>query len=261
MRALSRALALWIAVAAVVACGGKQQAEETSYTEAAALAYANAERAFDRRDYELARLRFTEVYDQYPYSQYAALAEFRVGDTYLREKSYPRAVEAFRRFVRIHPTHDLVPEAQYKIALAYVQQMPGDWFLRPPSHERDLTETENAHRALELFLTEYADTEFADAAREHLVETTDRLASYELYVAEFYVRADNPRAAARRCDVLMERFPTSTQVPNALFVRARSLIELGDVEAAIVDLNTLVAEYPEHVLTREALQWLDRYGS
>lgn len=243
------------------ACGGRQKGEEASYTEAAQLAFDAAERAFSRRDYEGARARFTEVYNEYPYSQYAALAEFRIGDTYLRERAYPRAVESFRRFVRVHPTHQLVPEAQFKIALSYVQQMPGDWFLRPPSYERDLTDTENAHRALELFLGSYPDSEFAAEAREYLATTTRRLASYELYVAEFYARRDNARAAAIRAEGLVRDFPLSEQVPRALFLHARSLIELGDVEAGTISLRRLTDEYPEHPLSREANEWLAAWAN
>lgn len=252
--------ALVFALLVLSACGGKQDEEAVTYTEAAAVAYADAERAFDRKDYELARARFTDVYNQFPYSQYASLAEFRIGDAYLRERSYPRAIESFRRFVRIHPTHALVPEAQYKIALSYVQQMPRDWFLRPPSHERDLTETEYAHRALQLFLQEYPESEFADDAREHLARTVDRLASHELYVAEFYTREGSPRAAALRCETLIERYPTAEQVPNALFLLGRSFIDLGDVDAAIEALGRLTSAFPEHPLSGDAVTWLARYG-
>lgn len=252
--------ALVLALALSSACGGKQDDGAVTYTEAAAVAFADAERAFDRKDYELARARFTDVYNQFPYSQYASLAEFRIGDAFLRERSYPRAIESFRRFVRIHPTHELVPEAQYKIALAYVQQMPRDWFLRPPSHERDLTETENAHRALELFLAEYPSSEFAEDARGHLTRTVDRLASHELYVAEFYTRQDSPRAAALRCHTLIERYPTAAQVPNALFLLGRSLIDLGDVDAAVETLHRLTSAFPDHPLSDEAAAWLARYG-
>ena len=251
-------LLTFVALASLViaACGGRQPAGEASYTEAAQVAYEEAERAFGRRDYETARHRFIGVYTEFPYSQYAALAEFRIGDTFLRERTYARAIEAFRRFSRIHPTHPLVPEAEYKIALAYVNQMPGDWFARPPSYERDLSDTENAHQALRLFLSNYGESEFADDARVYLDETTNRLASYELYTAEFYTRRDNPRAAALRAEYLVENYPNAEQVPEALFLHGRALIELGDVDQATAPLRRLVDEFPDHPLSEEASDWL-----
>ncbi len=249
-------LSIVLLASAITACSGRQPTGDVTYTEAAQLAFEGAEKAFERRDYETARARFTGVYNAYPYSQYAALAEFRIGDTFLRERTYARAIEAYRRFTRIHPSHQLVPEAQYKIALSYVNQMPGDWFLRPPSYERDLTDTENAHRALELFLATYGESEFAEDARAHLQETTSRLASYELYSAEFYTRRDNPRAAALRAQFLLDNYPNAEQVPEALFLQGRALIELGDVDQATVPLRRLVTEFPDHPLALEAEEWL-----
>ncbi len=253
------ALLLGCVGTAGAACSGRQQAEPATYGEAAAQAFAEAERAYGRKDYELARSRFSEVFQSYPFSQYAATAEFRIGDCYLAERLYVRAIEVYRRFVRIHPTNELVAEAQYKIALAYVEQMPRDWFALPPSYERDLTETESAHRALQLFVGGNTDSEFIEAAQEQLARTTFRLASYELYVAEFYTQRGNPTAAARRAEYLMERYPAATQVPDALFLFARAMLELGDLGAARVALNRLVDEYPESPLAVDAEGYIRRH--
>ena len=106
------ALLLGCVGTAGAACSGRQQAEPATYGEAAAQAFAEAERAYGRKDYELARSRFSEVFQSYPFSQYAATAEFRIGDCYLAERLYVRAIEVYRRFVRIHPTNELVAEAQ-----------------------------------------------------------------------------------------------------------------------------------------------------
>ncbi|MCB9532524.1 MAG: outer membrane protein assembly factor BamD [Myxococcales bacterium] len=247
--------ALPLAVPSLTACGAKQTTP-SSYTEAAQVAYESAEQAFDRKDYELARSRFTEVFQAYPYSEYAALAELRVGDTYIRDRSYARAIESYRRFVRSHPTHAQVPEAQYKIALAYVEQMPRDVFIKPPAYERDLSDTENAARALEQFLTNYSDSEYAESARTNLARTTERLAGYELYVAEFYTRQHNPRGAAMRCEHLLAEYPLSEEVPRALFLYGRALADLGDIEAARVPLQRLVEEYPDDARVGEATRWL-----
>jgi outer membrane protein assembly factor BamD len=240
-------------------CGGRQNTEQT-YTEAAEAAFALAERAFDRRDYELARARFQEVYQEFPYSMYAALAEYRIADCWFEEKLYPRAVEQYRRFIRIHPSHERVPEANFRIALAYVEQMPRDFFVLPPSYERDLSETESAYRALRLFLNEYGDSPFAAEANGLLVRTRERLAAYELYVAEFYLGLDNPRGAAQRADFLVREYPDSIQVPPALFLYARAMIELGDTPEAITTLQRLIESFGTHPLSEQAAEWLEEHG-
>ncbi|MFT4704941.1 MAG: outer membrane protein assembly factor BamD [Bradymonadia bacterium] len=256
---LALALALPSSAAVIAGCGAPQVGEQT-YAEAAELAFAESERAFDRKDYELARARFQRVYAEYPYSELAAIAQLRIADCFRAERVHLRAIEQYRRFIRSHPSHQRVPEAEFNIALSYADQMPNDVFLLPPAHERDLSETENAYRALRVFLSEHGDSPFAGEAEQLLVRTRERLAAYELYTAEFYVRRDNMRGAAQRATFLIDNYPDSVQVPPALFLLGRAMTELGDVVQATSHLQRLVSEYPEHALTVEALDWLAQYA-
>lgn len=258
-----------------LACGGAQTAggpggsdtggtepsgAEPTYTEAAEAAWARAERAFARRDWDVARELYADVYSGFPYSEYAPLAELRIADCFFEERVFARAAEAYRRFVRFHPTHERVVEAQYRIAQSYVKQMPRDWFMMPPSYERDLTQVRNAYDALRSFLVEYGDSGFADDAQADLARARDRLAGYELYVAEYYMRDDEPEAAARRTEYLWTNYPDATQVPNALFLFARAMLILGDADRAAGALHTLTTQFGDTELGHEAADYLDRYG-
>jgi outer membrane protein assembly factor BamD len=139
--------------------------------------------------------------------------------------------------------------------------MPRDFFVLPPSYERDLSETESAYRALRLFLNEYGDSPFAAEANGLLVRTRERLAAYELYVAEFYLNRENPRGAAQRADYLVREYPDSVQVPPALFLYARAMLELGDTPEAIATLERLVSTYADHPLTAQATEWLSEHAA
>ncbi len=258
-RRTTAALTLALALSAAAGCGSRQSPDPENYAEAAAWAYDRAEHVLERRDYELARAMFVDVYQNYPYSQYAALAEVGVADTYFGERSWVRAIEAYRRFVRFHPTHPAVPRAQYRVAQSYLRQMPNDWFLMPPSHERDLSDARAAYDALRLFLDAFGDSEYADEARADFAEVRDRLAAYELYVAEYYAARDNPLATATRATYLIETYPGAAQTPNALFLHARAMIALGDVDAALVSLRRLRDDYAGTDLGREAARYLSEH--
>jgi len=260
MHRLVAIVLLALATALAVGCGGRQAPDPTNYTEAARYEWDRAEGIFDRRDYEYARSLYNDLMLQYPYSQYAVLAELRIADTYYRERSWARAIETYRRFVRFHPSHPSVPEAQYRIASAHVEQMPNDWFAMPPSHERDLREAQNAYAALRGFIGVYGDTEWADDAREELVVVRDRLAAHELYVAEFYMRDDNPVAAGQRARYLIDNYPEATDVPNALFIYARAMLQLGNTDDAVVALRRLSVEFGDTARGRDARRYLDEFG-
>jgi outer membrane protein assembly factor BamD len=246
--------------ATISGCGGTQAAPDATYTEAAEAAWARAERAFARRDWEVARELYADVYSEFPYSEYAPLAELRIADCFFEERVFARAAEAYRRFVRFHPTHERVVEAQYRIAQSYVKQMPRDWFMMPPSYERDLTQVRNAYDSLRSFLATYGDSGFAEDARADLARARDRLAGYELYVAEFYMRDREPEAAARRTEFLWTTYPDATQVPNALFLHARAMLLLGDADRAATSLHQLTTQFPESELGVQAAEYLVRYG-
>ena len=241
------------------ACSGSQEPDAADYTEAAEYAYDRAVRAYDRGDQELARELFAGVYQNYPYSQYATLAELGIADAFYEERLYARAIESYRRFIRFHPTHERVEHADFQIASAYYEQMPGDWLLMPPSYERDLSRAESAYQALGLFVSAYSETELAERAQVMRFEVLTRLAAHELYVAEFYARQDNYRAAAQRCAGLIDTYPNALQVPEALFLYAHSLIALDDVMQAAEMLDQLVTSFPDHELAGRATRYMEDY--
>lgn len=240
-------------------CAGRQDADDRSYTEAAEEAFALAERAIRRRDYPLARERLREVYQNFPYSRFAALSELRMADTFFLERSWARAVESYRRFVRFYPTHPEVDYASFRIAEAYYRQMPRDPFLMPPSHERSLGTAVDAHQALQTFVAEFPNSAFHDEAAVLLASVRERLARHEMYVAEFYMRRRNAAAVASRTEEVLRRFPETAVVPRALFLSARANLELGSVDVAVDRLETLATEWQETELGQRARGYLERH--
>jgi outer membrane protein assembly factor BamD len=241
-------------------CGGGQATGGVEYAEAAEEAYMLAERSFSRNDFEGARSRYSEIYQQYPYSQYAALAEVRVADCYYEERSFELARATYDRFVQLHPTHEEVPRAAYRVAVSYVRQVPGSFVLMPPNHERDLTQARNAYLALGAFLRTYAGSEFEAEAIEERHQVEDILVSHELYVAQWNLRHRNALGAARRAAFVLSEYPAAGRTPDALFVFARAMLEMGDVAQASAALRRLTEEYGDSEAGVAAQAWLTRWG-
>ncbi len=242
-RSLS-SVAVFAVLALSIACSGAQEPDPRSYSEAAAYEYSRGVQRMENKRHDEARVFFARVQQRYPYSEYAALSELRSADSYFAEKSYIRAIDAYRRFVRLHPTHPDVEYAEYRIVKSYVERMPGDVFVMPPSYERDLTDALFAQQASESFLGRYPEGEFSERARELRLTVIDRLASSELYVARFYHRRDNHLAVARRCAYLLDNFPDSTPAREALWMQVRALDSLGERDAARAAFARLQEAFP-----------------
>lgn len=237
------------------------QSESSSskeYTDAAVAMYERAEHSMDRKDYEGARRRYKAVAREYPFSIYAARAELRIGDAYFKEKSYSAAVEAYRAFARLRPRHELVPYADYQIVECYVRMMPKQRFFNPPVHERDLTDALLAYREARRYIIRYQEGEYAEKAKDTVAKVADRLAEHELYVAKYYERRDQNLAAMRRYEYLVQSFPESTHLPNALLSMAKAAEKTHHLDKVQQAADTLHVDFPDAKEGREAREVLER---
>ena len=106
----------------------------------------------DKKRWLVAREYFRQLIDSYPQSPYRADAKLGLGDTYLGEKSaesFVLAANEFREFLNFYPTHERAHYAQYKLAMTHFHQM------RAPM--RDQTETRDAIRELQAYVSRYSD--------------------------------------------------------------------------------------------------------
>ena len=250
----------------VVGCGSPQQAEELSYSERAELAFYEAEEALDGGNYNFALTLYRQVRDSYELSSYSVLAELRIADVYFEQGNHRQAAQAYRQFKQLHPSHGAVSYATFRIGMSYFEDMPSDFFLLPPPHERELGSTRAARGALREFLDTFGssvDPEvqgYVGQAEAAFSEAQDRLAGYEFYVGEFYLERSRPVAAAEHLRTMLERFPGSSMEPEGLFLLARCYVELSDVETALEVLGELLASYPEHSLSGSAQEWISTHN-
>ena len=162
--------------------------------------------ALNDEDYLTATERFRAVKTKFLFSPYAAFSELRLGDTAFAQTRYYEAIETFRVFIQSRPNHAEVPYAYWKISAAYAAQRPSDFFLLPPTHERDRGSTKDALRALQNYLDRFPEHDKAAEAKALIKACRRDLGNYELYVARFYRQNKQWGAARGRYEVLIERF-------------------------------------------------------
>lgn len=247
-----------LATGGLAGCGAGQTATTLTYGESARRDYERALSAFQDHDCLTAEPLFQHVRREYPYSRYAALAELRAADCALEQSQYAEAIRQYRSFIRARPTHPDLHYAEFRVAVAYYRQIPQDFFLSPPREERDQGPTRSALRVLERFLRTYGDSEHAEEARTMRVEVLQLLARHELFVADFYLFRDRPRATISRIEGMLETYEGSGLEPQALVLLGRTYLHMQQPDDARSAFERVVRDYAESGFAAQAEGYLAR---
>src|SRR4051812_20250031 len=169
-------------------------------------AYEKGIQEFKDKNYLEATKFFELVRQNYPYSQYASLAELAIADMFFEREDWGSAANAYQDFVKSHPSHARADYAAYRVGLANFEDKASDVFLFPPSYEKDQTPIRHALDALQRFVTAYPKSEYITRARDLIGECRQRLAAHDRYVASFYLKRGAWRGAAGRLLSLADNF-------------------------------------------------------
>lgn len=246
---------------ALAGCGATTATGPLTYGESARRDYERALRAFNDHDCLTAEPLFNNIVREYSYSRYAALAELRAADCEVQQAHYTEGIRRYRAFIRARPTHAEIDYANFQIASAYYRQIPQDFFLSPPREERDQAPTRSALRILQRFLRDYPESEHVHDAEVMQTSILQLLARHELYVADFYLNRDRPRATIGRLERLLEDYEGSGLEPQALLLMGRTYLHMSERSHARRAFQELTEAYPESGVAVQARAYLAMMGS
>ena len=230
----------------------------TTYSNSAKENYERGVRELKNENWLDAAKYFQYTKTKYGFSKYAPLAQLGMADTELGRERWPEAVDGYKSFMREHPRHERVEDgyAAFQIGMCFYKQIPSEWFLVPPSTEKDQGPVRDALRELRNFVKEYADSKYAARAATMVGDCEKRLAEHELYVAHFYLNRDKPKSAIGRLEGLLADFPDSAVTPEVLLTLAQTHLKMNEPKPARAVLERLIAEYPTDFHARQASLYL-----
>ena len=180
------------------------------------------------KDYDRAEKLFNYIIKKFTTSPYyVALAELGLADCEFGKGNYLEAAIKYRVFIERHPSHPKVEYALFKRGKAFFKQIPEDWFILPPSVERDLTAVKDALNQLRRFVEAFPKSKYVKEAKEMIEICIQKLTSHELIIARFYMKRKNYRGVLLRCKRVYERFPDSISAGKALLLSGKVLLKLA----------------------------------
>lgn len=218
---------------ALAACGEK---EEVYVEKPVEELYNAAVNAMASGNYVRAAKQFDEVERQHPYSVWATRAQLQGAYAHYQNNKYDEAIVALDRFIQLNPSNRDVGYAYYLKALCYYEQIT--------DVARDARMTEDALQSLQEVVRRFPESTYARDARVKIDLTYDHLAGKEMEVGRFYQRRNQTLAAINRFRTVVDKFQTTSHVPEALHRLVESYMSLGLVDEARRTTAVLGHNYP-----------------
>lgn len=216
--------------------------------------------ALESKNYAEAQKYFDYVKSKYPYLEAAKVAELRLADTDFDRDRFVEARDRYLTFIKIHPAHPRIDYAAFRAALSYYKDIPSDFFLLPPSAEKDQANLRSALVALKDFARNYPESSHLIEANNALDDVKKRLAEHEWYVAGFYAKRDKWPAVINRLNIIARDFPNIGLDEKVQFALYDAWMELKDEAQAKEALRTLVRMKPDSDGGKKAARMLGPQG-
>ncbi len=152
-------------------------------------------------EYDKAREAYLKVKEIYPGSLLMAETRLGIANSYFEAKEYIEAMAKYEEVIKFHPLNKLAPQAQYRLALCYFNQML--------SYDRDQANTHKALAELNKVILNYPTSPQADDALKKRIICLDRLARHEFYVGKFYFTRKEYTAAINRFKYGLLNYPNT----------------------------------------------------
>jgi outer membrane protein assembly factor BamD len=258
-------LALLIAAAAASSCASSDGGKPLSYSMTAKQNYERGLEELKKENYAEAVRYFSYVKQKFPFSKYAGLAELALADTEFARGNFVQAIDAYKSFARLHPTHEKVEDGYvaFRVAEGYVKEMPDDWWIMPPSYEKDQSAVRDALRELDSVRDRYPNSPYLKQSNEYRRMVLQRLIDHEVFVARFYLGRGHPKAAILRIENALRRYPDSGRDADLMLALGETHLEMGN-PARAKRVFTQVSEIGSPLEVKRAHLFLDfirkRYG-
>ena len=227
-------------------CGGitndptKDWTPERFYTEAKA--------SLNNGAYEEAIKLFEALEGRYPYGRYAEQAQLEIAYAYNKSEEPALAIAAADRFIRLHPRHPNVDYAYYLKGLINFRGERGvmDWITGGWDHvvDRDPKALRDSYDAFRELVERFPNSRYVADARQRMVYLLDAQARFEISVADFYFTRGVYVAAVNRCKYVLENYPRTTAVEDALGIQAKSYTRMGLSKLKQDTLRVLKMNFP-----------------
>jgi outer membrane protein assembly factor BamD len=196
--------------------------------------------------------KFDAIDKQHPFSEYARKALVMSTFIKYRQGDYTAAITSGERYMGLYPQTKDAAYVQYLIGLAYSKQIP--------VVTQDQRTAAKTIEAMMKVVENYPESEYVDDAQSKIRYARDQLAGKEMQIGRYYQERREYLASIARYRNVVESFPNTNQVEEALARLCETYFALGLVDEAQTAAAVLGHNYPDSEWYADSVKLLKTNG-
>lgn len=188
------------------------------------------------------------ILESYPNSKYAIQARLDIAYNLFKQKKHNRAIIELDNFIEKYPDLEPTPYAYYlKGVIAESKSNSILDNLITDTAQRDVGSVKDAYKYFQDLINKFPDSKYAEEAKNNLSNLRNTLARHEFYVALYYHRIGAYIASSNRSKYIIENYPNSLSIPDALYLMAWNYELIGADELATDTREILYSSYKDYL--------------
>ncbi|TCL75000.1 Beta-barrel assembly machine subunit BamD [Rhizobium sp. BK251] len=197
--------------------------------------------------------KFEAVDREHPFSEWGRKALVMVTFVKQRQGRYDDAVQAGTRYMNQYPRSADAAYVQYLIGLSYSKQIS--------NVTQDQRAAQRTIDAMQAVVDNYPDSEYVDDAQAKIRFARDQLAGKEMQIGRYYLERKEYLAAISRFRTVVEKYPNTNQIEEALARLTEAYYAMGIVEEAQTAAAVLGHNYPDSQWYADSYKLLQTGGT
>jgi outer membrane protein assembly factor BamD len=181
--------------------------------------------------------KFDAIDAQHPFSEWSQKALVMSTFTKYRLGRYTEALSTGNRYLNLYPRSDDSAYVQYLVGLSHWKQIS--------NVTQDQKSSLQTIDAMQKVVDNYPDSEYVDDAQAKIRFARDQLAGKEMQIGRYYLERKEYLASISRFRVVVEKYPNTNQIEEALARLVEAYFAMGVVQEAQTAAAVLGHNYPD----------------
>lgn len=220
--------------------------DETKGWQAERIYAAGQEKMLDK-DYDKAIAYFQKLESRFPHGVYATQAQLEIAYAHYKKQEPILALAAADRFIKLHPNHPNVDYAHYLRGLAtFNERGIVEKYTAQEISDRDPKTLKLSFAAFKELTDRFPKSRYFKDATQRMLYLVNALAQHEMHVARYYMNRTAYVAALNRAKYVLEYYPNSTSVEEALVLIISAYDHMNMEDLKEDTLRILKTNYPQN---------------